>query len=272
MVQVPHCADANLPAELVAETAGINLYSEYSLHDALKRLAAGPDGRIEAKVEGKVADALTASGEIIEIQTARLGSIQDKIDFWISKGYRVRVQYPLASYSTIMRISQTTGELLSSRASPRHRSFLDAFDELVRAPGMISTPGLTFEILLVRMREVRIQLETPQRRGRFLRATRTEDRSLEEVLESRRFSSPRDWLSLLVPDMKRPPWREGEILAKLKLPSPLSSATLAESLGIRPAQARKILYCLARAGFLRLAGTEGNAKLYGVSPGIGDFS
>ncbi|HEY9053682.1 MAG TPA: hypothetical protein VIO60_02560 [Rectinemataceae bacterium] len=241
---------------LVAETAGINLYSEYSLHDALKRLAAGSGGRIEATIEGRVADALTADGEIVEIQTARLGSLQDKVEFWTGRGYRVRVQYPLAAHTTIVKVSQKTGEALSERASPRHKQLWDAFGELVRAPGMLSTPGLVFEILFVKIREFRIQLETPERRGRFMRGTRTEDRVLESVLASKRFSSSLDWLELLAPHEGAEPRY------------PLSAASLAESLGIGVGVARKVVYSYARAGLLEPYGKLGRTRLYEL-PGIG---
>jgi len=81
---------------LVAETNRINLYSEYSLHDQLKRLAAGSGGRIEVVIEGKIADALRPDGEIVEIQTGTLSSLVDKARFWSLRGYKQRIQVPLA--------------------------------------------------------------------------------------------------------------------------------------------------------------------------------
>jgi hypothetical protein len=228
------------------ETDGINLFAEYSLHDALKRRAAGIGGRIEVAVDGKIADAVREDGEIVEIQTRGLSSIQGKVSGWVASGYRVRVQFPLAVRMTIVKIDGKTGKLLSRRKSPKRREIWDLLDELPRAPAIISTEGLVFEVLFIEMTEYRRQLEEPVRRGRFLRSVATVDRCLEAVLESREFRRREDWLALL-PESADGSW---------------TSITLGEALGVSAPRARKLLYSLSRAGLLVPAPTEGRRKRY----------
>ena len=232
--------------DLMAETSRINLYSEYSLHDQLKRRAAGQGGRIEVCIEGKIADALRSDGEIVEIQTAALGSLVDKARFWSLRGYKLRIQLPLAVKKTIVRIRQDTGEVLSRRKSPKKEGLWSIFDRLVRASGLLGLPELIIELVYIEMEEIRTVLEEPVRRGRFLRSYATADRSLVAVRESKEFSSPSDWLALL-PDSEGGFW---------------TSASLGKALSISPAQARKLLYTFARAGFLKAIPSEGRAKRY----------
>jgi hypothetical protein len=232
--------------DLVAETSRINLYSEYSLHDQLKRRAAGSGGRIEVSIEGKIADALRADGEIVEIQTGALGSLVDKAHFWSIRGYKLRLQLPLAVQKTIVRIRQDTGEVLSRRKSPKKEGLWSIFDRLVRASGLLGLPGLVIELVYIEMEEIRIVLEEPVRRGRFLKSYATVDRSLVAIRESREFSSPSDWLALL-PDSEGGFW---------------TSTSLGKALGISAAQARKLLYTFARAGFFIETPSEGRVKRY----------
>jgi len=72
------------------------------------------------------------------------------------------------------------------------------------------------------------------------------DRELVEVISSRSFRTRAQWLAL-IPKNLPPPW---------------SSSTLGEALGIGSDRARKLLYCLARAGLLAEAGKDGRLKLY----------
>lgn len=125
------CLPSSIEESLNAEVQGINLYSEYSLHDSLKRLAAGPGGRIEVPMEGGIADALRTDGEIVEIQTAKLGAVMAKVGAWVHRGHRVRVQFPLVVSKSILRYDGESGALLSRRRSPRKRTVWDLFDELI---------------------------------------------------------------------------------------------------------------------------------------------
>lgn len=223
-----------------AETKGINIYSESSLHEAVKAYLAREGDRLEVSIDGKVVDLVRSDGELVEIQTARLDKIAAKAEA-LARTARVRIVVPIPAEKQILRLDPSTGELLSSRRSPKRGTVFCLFDELVKASRLMSVPGLTLEVLLVKTKEFR----TRDGKGSWRRKGDSRvDRELAEVLERWEFSSPGDWLSLLPPG------------------GPWDSSSLGEALGIAPASARKILYCFAKAGILRETGKTGRKKTY----------
>lgn len=233
------------------ETEGINLYSEYSLHEQLKRIYAEPGARLEARVEGKIVDVVRADGELIEIQTAQLGKVAAKATALAAAGHRVRIVFPVAAELRIRRLDPGTGELLTERKSPKKGDLYRVFDELVRAPFLVGAPGITLEVVLSRVLETR----TRDGSGSFWRkGDRTIDRELVEVLGTRVFADRASWMEL-IPGRLPPPW---------------TSATLGEALGIPPGRARKILYTFRRAGLVAEVGKEGRRPLFRPAPVLPD--
>ena len=133
-----------------AEQSGINLYSEYSLHEQLKAYLAGPGDRIEALVAGKVVDLVRADGELVEVQTGHLGQLAPKVLGLSQKGYHVRVVYPVSAERSLRRLDPVSGEVLSVRRSPKRGDLYSVFDELVHASGLIAAENVIVEVLLVR--------------------------------------------------------------------------------------------------------------------------
>jgi hypothetical protein len=230
---------------LAGKEEGIGVYAESGLHAGLKLALAGPGDRFEVAVDGKVVDLIrtTPHGEeLVEIQTKRLDKIQAKV-LGLAAGHKVRVVHPVLAELSIARLSPETGELLSERKSPKRGDFLDLFDELVRATGLIGAKNVTVEVLLVSCREIRCRDGSGSWRRR---GDRILSRDLGEVRGSRSFSRRSDWLALLPQDLP-PPW---------------TSASLGEALGIGADRARKILYSYTAAGLVAEAGKEGRRKLY----------
>jgi len=228
---------------MAAERAGINLYSEYSLHAQLKEHFARPGDRLEALVDGKVIDLVRADGELVEVQTGHLGQIKAKVLGLAARGYRVRVVYPIPAVRELRRLDPVTQELLSMRRSPKRGDIFSLFDELIRAPEFMSACGVTVEVLMIR------SVETKTRDGSgswWRKGDRTVDKELAEVLESRCFRGADNWLAL-IPEGAPPPW---------------TSSSLGAALGIGAARARKMLYCFARAGLIAEAGKAGRGKTY----------
>jgi hypothetical protein len=226
-----------------AECSGINLYSEHSLHSSIKERLARPGDRLEARVEGKVVDLVRSDGELVEVQTRGLGKIAPKVLSFAASGRRVRVVHPIVVEKTIRRLDPKTEELVSTRRSPKSCDLYDLFEELARATGLIAARNVTVEALLVRVAEVKLRDGSGSWRRR---GDRVVDRELVEVISSRSFRTKGQWLGL-IPKGLSAPW---------------SSASLGERLGIESERARKILYCLAKAGLLKEAGKDGKRKLY----------
>jgi len=242
--------------DFVAECSGINLYSERSLHAQLKAHLAAPGDRLEARVGGKVVDILRSGGEIVEVQTGNFGKIVPKVLALAALGHRVRVVHPVAVEREIRRLDPKTEELVSTRRSPKRGDLYSIFDELVSAPAFIASHNVIFELMLVRIAEIKVRDGSGSWRRR---GDRIVDRELVEVLSSRSFRTKGQWLALI----------------PKSLPEPWTSLSLGEALGIEADRARKLLYCFVRAGILVEAGKEGRRKLYGpagpasrVAPGV----
>lgn len=230
---------------LAGTEEGIGVYAESGLHAGLKLALAGPGDRFEVAVDGKVVDLVRATSrgeELVEIQTKRLDKIQAKV-LGLAVGHKVRVVHPVVAELSIARLSPETGELLSERKSPKRGDFLNLFDELVRATGLIGARNVTVEVLLVSCREIRCRDGTGSWRRR---GDKVLSRDLGEIRASRSFSKRSDWLALLPADLA-PPW---------------TSTSLGEALGIGADRARKILYSYTAAGLVAEAGKEGRRKLY----------
>lgn len=228
---------------IAAERAGINLYSEYSLHEQLKEYLAKPGDRLETLVEGKVVDLVRADGELVEVQTGHLGQLKPKVLELAGKGHRVRVVYPVSAERELRRLDPATGEVVSIRRSPKRGDEYSVFDELVHAPELIAARNITVELLIVR------SIETRTRDGSgswWRKGDRTVDKELVEVLSSRSFRTKGQWLALI----------------PKSLTSPWTSAALGDAFGISPERARKILYCYCRAGLLVELGKVGRRKTY----------
>lgn len=228
---------------IAVERAGINLYSEYSLHAQLKEYLARPGDCLEAPIEGRVIDLMRADGELVEVQTGHLGQIKAKVLEFAGKGYRVRVVHPIPAVRELRRLDPVTNEVLSTRKSPKRGDIYSLFDELVHAPEIVAARNVAVEVLMIH------SVETKTRDGSgswWHRGDRTVDQELVEVLSSCTFQTQRDWLAL-IPESLESPW---------------SSEILGEALGIGPARARKILYCFSRAGLLVESEKRGRGKTY----------
>ncbi|MCE5256595.1 MAG: hypothetical protein LLF89_07095 [Spirochaetaceae bacterium] len=226
-----------------AEQTGINIFSEYSLHEQLKEYIAKTGDRLEARVEGKVIDLVRADGELVEVQTGHLGQLKSKVLGLAAKGYRVRVVYPVSVERQLRRLDPATNELVSMRKSPKRGDVYSLFDELVHAPEFVAARNITLEVLAVKSVETKIRDGS----GSWWRkGDRTVDIELVEAISSRSFCTQDQWLALIPEGLARP----------------LDSAALGEALGIGPERARKILYCFCRAGLLVEVGKGGRLKKF----------
>ncbi|GAB1455784.1 hypothetical protein MASR2M48_10910 [Spirochaetota bacterium] len=230
----------------VAESPGIGLYAERGLHAALKaRYAALPGARLEVAVAGKIVDVVLPD-ELVEVQSRNLGSIVEKL-LHLACVMPVRVVHPIIVETIIERLDPKDGALASRRTSKTRRDLYSLFDELVKASLIVSSPNIRFDVLLVRVREVRIRDGSGSWRRR---GDRVCSRDLDSVLSTTSLDTRADWLALLPPG----------------LAEPIDSSSLGEALGIPPARARKILYTYGRAGLLKEAGMVARRKQYRAVP------
>ncbi len=130
---------------------------------------------------GYVVD-LARADELVEFQTGNFGSLRPKLARLLEL-HRVRIVHPVAVETMILRVDED-GVVRSRRRSPARGCHLSLFEELVALPRLAAHPWLTFEVVLVRVEEHRVDAPRTRRRRKPWRVA---DRVLVEVLESRTF-------------------------------------------------------------------------------------
>lgn len=223
------------------EAQGINIYRESDLHAALKAAYAEPGDRIEAPVGGYVADILR--GDLcIEVQTGSFGALRAKLAALLAT-HRVLLVYPVASSKWIALYDAAGERLLRRRRSPRRGQPLELFAELVYLGELLAHPGLSYEVALVEVEEVR----RDDGRGSWRRkGVSIDQRHLLRLVATQRFAGP-DGLAAVLP---------------AELPDPFTNRQLAGSLGVGRRLAGKITYSLRQAGRLHLAGQARREYLF----------
>ncbi|HHT72271.1 MAG TPA: hypothetical protein GX008_00975 [Firmicutes bacterium] len=225
----------------VLREAGIGTMNEMSLHSALKDLYVEPGDLVESEVGRYVVD-IVKQGRLVEIQSGNFAAFRRKLGSLLEE-HVVHLVYPVAQIKYIAYISPETGERLRRRKSPKEGTVWDVFSELVYMPSLLTHPNLRLEVLLVVEEEVRCA----DGRGSWRRnGVSIIDRRLMDVVESRVFSSPRDYVDVLPQD----------------LPEEFSNKELGQALQISTARARTITYTLREAGIIHQAGKKGNQLLY----------
>lgn len=222
---------------------GIGVRQESSLHAALKAWYARPGDSLEVAVDGYQIDVVR--GELlVEIQTGNFTAIRPKLKRLLPN-HTVRLVYPIAQEKWICRTS-ASDQPISRRKSPKHGRIEELFSELVRIPKLVPHANFSLEVLLVKVDEIWRDDGLGSWRRRHWSIA---DRRLLEVVGSRLFREPGDYVDLLPCDLARP----------------FTNRALAEQLGIAIRLAERFTYCLRAMGVLENAGKDGRANLYAES-------
>lgn len=214
---------------------------ETTLHRQLKALYAPQADCREVRVDGFRIDAVT-DGRLVEIQSAPLGAIRDKLRTLLER-YEVLVVKPLAARKTLIRRSPSPMGRETVRASPRRESVHDLFVELVNLVPALPHPRLTLDVLLTEQEEIRVPTRRRRRRGRDYRVA---DRRLVRVLETFSFQSAEDFARLLPPGLP-PTFTTLDVARLLERPRWL---------------AQKMTYCLRRMHVIQDVGVAQRSRLY----------
>jgi hypothetical protein len=231
-------AQGAAPTESAA--SGIGQLRESSLHAALKAWYARPGDRLEAVVAGCVVD-VVRDDLLIEVQVANLLAMRDKLRRL--GGWPLLLVHPIACEKVIVHVDPASGEIVQRRRSPKRGRVVDLFDELVHLGDDLNREGLTLEVPLVAVEELRVA----DGRGSWRRGgVSIVDRRLVAVRAVERFETGSD-LARLLP--------EG-------LAAPFSNRDLAAALGLRRRLAQRMTYCLRQVGVLRAAGKRRRELLF----------
>ena len=221
---------------------------ETSLHRQLKHRYAGSEQQTEVAVAGFRVDAISESGELIEIQHASLGALRDKTRKLLShSGHHLRIVKPIVGRRRIVTLTRRGGTVKRQRMSPKQGAILDLFEDLVHFSTVFPQDRLTLEMLLIDAEETRVDRKL---RGWRKKKYRCLDIQLLEVRQSLELRTLADLLRLL----------------PLKyLPVPFDTAELAAALQKPRWFAQKVAYCLRQTGAAEIDGKRGNSQLYRVA-------
>jgi hypothetical protein len=220
----------------------IGTLNEGTLHAQLKEWYAEEGDLFEQPVDGYVID-LVRGDLLVEIQTGGFSPLRRKLSRLL-EDHPIVVVAPIARARRIMKMGEE-GEVLSSRRSPKHGRFEDVFGRLVSFPGLIGHDNFSLDLLLTTEDEYRVhQPGKAWRRKGWV----TVGRALESVEDSRRIASSGDLVAFLPSD----------------LPTPFTTADLAEALQAPRRLAQQMVFCLRDLGELQMTGKVGNAIEYSL--------
>jgi hypothetical protein len=217
---------------------------EWSLHRALKVRYTGPGGAVEVSRGEYVCDGVNSQGEVIEVQTGSFGPLKKKAKA-LSRLGPVRIIHPIIIRKYIELCDTEGKEVRKRRLSPRKGSPWDLFKALLYAPELPSLPGLSIELALVDVLELRVLDGKGSWRRKGASIT---DKLLLQYHETIVLSSIRDYKRFL-------PFKAGE---------PFTVKKLGEKAGISTDIAGKALYVLTGLKAVERIGKEGRAWVYQV--------
>ena len=184
----------------------INTLNESSLHKTLKSYySLQNEGSCTEVPQGPyIADIRTKNGSIIEIQTANLAHLRDKIQYCINEGIRIKVVYPLVTTKYIQTVPDSD-KTASKRKSPLHKDIYSIFKELTSLYGFLFNRLFTLEVIEITMTELRQATEQPvqsdNKRRRFKKNWVKKGKRLEEIGSVHTFKKKKDYLKLLPQDI-----------------------------------------------------------------------
>ena len=140
----------------------INTLNESSLHKTLKHYYAlqNEGSSTEVPLGPYIADIRTHDGSIIEIQTANLAHLRDKIQYCLNERTRITVVYPLVTTKYIETYSNN-GTADSKRKSPLHKNIYSVFKELTSLYSFLQDSLFTLEVVEITMTETRQATDKP---------------------------------------------------------------------------------------------------------------
>ena len=182
----------------------INTWNETNLHNTLKKIYAGEfNGQTEQKSGSFICDILTPE-EIIEIQTGSVSVLKKKIEYFINQGKKIRVVHPVIEEKIIKTVTET-GELLSSKKSPKSETPYASLQGLTGVYSSLKNNLFTLELIGVSITEIRIKKEEktqiPNKSRRFLKDWIPGGKQLNKINWSKKYHTLSDYLSFLPPSL-----------------------------------------------------------------------
>ena len=219
----------------------IGTLNESSLHRDLKEIYRNPGDDLELKV-GKYYIDIVRDDLLIEIQIKNFSAIKSKLENLLQNN-KVLLVHPIIRDKWILSIDIKSNRMIRRKLSPKHCSFENIFEELLRIPHLISHPNLIIELVLIQAEEIRVNDgQGSWRRGGWS----IRDLKLVKIIERKVYSNSKQFLKL-IPDDLNVPFTNKNLANYLKKPIKLASITT---------------YSLRKMGLIEVVGKKERSLLF----------
>ncbi|MHA1658335.1 MAG: hypothetical protein ACTSUT_04325 [Promethearchaeota archaeon] len=219
----------------------IGTLNESSLHRELKEIYRNPGDELEVKV-GKYHVDIVRENLLIEIQVKNFSAIRSKLENLL-QNHKVLLVHPIIRDKWILSLDIKSNQVIRRNLSPKHCSFENIFEELLRIPHLISHPNLIIELVLIQAEEIRINdgKGSWRRRGWSI-----QDLKLVNILEYKVYSNSKQFFKLIPEDLN----------------VPFTNKKLASYLKKNVKLARMMTYSLRKMGLIEVIGKKERSLLF----------
>lgn len=225
--------------------------NESNLHNSLKNIYCNLySGQTEVEKYGHIYDIITKNQNVIEIQTKNLSKLLPKIIDTIKKGHNIKIVHPVITEKKI-ELRDSNNNLISCRKSPKKENIYSIFKELTGIYEVLLNPHFSLEIVYIKITEERIRtqekVQSQNNKRRFKKNWIKTNKRLDSIIQTTKFNSKNDWLSLLP-----------------KLPETFCAKDLEEKIG-KKNNPHLILWIFVRINLITLDRTKKRTKFYKLS-------
>ena len=147
------------------ENIGINIYNEKRLHRVLKKTLCENEEQLEIRTGKYIAD-IRDGNLITEIQCGSLYPLVQKLEYYLNEeDYSVTVVHPIIAKRRIIKADKITGEIKSSKMSPKKENEWSVLPQLYWIREVINSPKLKIRIMFVTADEFRYSERVRRRRS-----------------------------------------------------------------------------------------------------------
>lgn len=236
----------------------INTYNESSLHKTLKSFYAlqNEGSKTEVQISPYIVDIQTQTGNIIEIQTANLGALKEKCQFFIKNKKNITVVYPLVISKNIETKNLESGEIKKTK-SPIHKTIYSVFRELTSLYKILLDKYFYLEILDVEITELRESFEIPvqskNKNRRFKKNWLKTGKRLEGLRKKTLLHGKSSYKKLI-------PFKKNDIFTCKELFDTLKN----QNKYLKIQDVKIMIWVFEKISLIEFVGKRGNSKLYAL--------
>ncbi|HHU80385.1 MAG TPA: hypothetical protein GXZ35_03500 [Acholeplasmataceae bacterium] len=211
-------------SKIKGERTSIGTLNEKTLHAAIKHFLEPDQSFHEIPINEYIADVVKGN-HIYEIQLRNFNTLRSKLSSFL-KDHQVTIVYPLAAVKYIHYVDDS-GEIISSRKSPKSCHPLDCSHELYKIKPFLSNPNLRIKLLLIESCEYR-----HNHKPKYNETNKIDQVPLK-LIEEINLTSPLDYLKML-PDSLKEPFTTKDLAkeARIRLKTAQVSSNILSHLGV----------------------------------------